>query len=67
MKAFKNIFRRRLDSLPISEEQGDEIIAESNRVFNLNREIFEELDGSWIRALAKLVPTGFSQRQAVSY
>ncbi|HIG01078.1 MAG TPA: heme oxygenase [Myxococcales bacterium] len=67
VKEFKNTFRRRLDSLPISEKQGDEIIAESNRVFNLNREIFEELDGSWIRALAKLVPTGFSQRQAVSY
>ena len=67
VKAFKNAYRRRLDGLPISRDQGDQIIAESNRVFTLNRQIFEELDGSWIRALVKLAPIGFSQRQAVSY
>ena len=66
-KAFKNVYRRCLDGLPISRDQGDGIIAESNRVFKLNQQIFEELDGSWIRALIKLAPTRFSQRQAVSY
>jgi len=66
VKAFKNTYRRRLDGLPMSQAQAEKIIDESNRVFVLNREIFEELEGSWIRTLAKLIPTGFSQRQAVS-
>lgn len=67
VKAFKNVYRRCLDSLPVGPERGDEIIAESKRVFALNQQIFEELDGSWLRALVNLVPGGFSQRQAVSY
>ncbi|NQZ96921.1 MAG: biliverdin-producing heme oxygenase [Myxococcales bacterium] len=67
VKEFKNIYRRRLDGLAMSQTQAKGIIAESNRVFTLNRQIFEELEGSWIRALVKLVPTGFSQRQVVSY
>lgn len=67
VKAFKNTYRRCLDGLPISRGQAEGIIGEANRVFLLNRQIFEELEGSWIRALAKLVPIGFSQRQAVSY
>jgi heme oxygenase len=65
-KEFKNGYRRRLDSLPISRSQADAIIDEANRVFALNREIFEELEGSWLRALVRLVPTGFSQRPALS-
>ena len=67
VKEFKNIYRRRLAGLAMSQTQAKGIIAESNRVFTLNRQIFEELEGSWIRALVKLVPTGFSQRQVVSY
>jgi heme oxygenase len=56
-----------LDGLAMSRTQAEGIIAESNRVFTLNRQIFEELEGSWIRALARLVPTGFSQRQTVGF
>ena len=66
VKAFKNTYRRRLDGLQMSQAQAEGIIGESNRVFSLNRQIFEELEGSWIRALTNLIPTGFSQRQAVS-
>ena len=65
-KAFKNVYRKRLDGLPISMAQGSDIIDEANRVFALNRDVFDELEGSWLRALARLVPVGFSQRQAVS-
>lgn len=66
-KEFKNGYRARLDSLPISAGQAGSIIDEANRVFALNREVFEELEGSWLRALARLVPTGFSQRAAFSH
>ena len=62
---FKNLFRSRLDGLPISVARGEEIIDESRRVFTLNRKVFEELEGSWLRALAKLVPVGFSRKQSV--
>lgn len=67
VKAFKNAYRMRLDDLPINRTQAARIIGESNRVFKLNRQIFEELGGSWIRALAKLVPVGLSLRRSVSY
>ncbi len=66
-KEFKNGYRARLDALPISAGQADSLIDEANRVFALNREVFEELEGSWLRALARLVPTGFSQRAALSH
>ncbi|MCS5637482.1 MAG: biliverdin-producing heme oxygenase [Myxococcota bacterium] len=65
MGQFKNIYRSRLDGLPISVARGEEIIDESRRVFALNRQIFEELEGSWLRTLAKMVPLGFSRKQAV--
>lgn len=55
-KAFKEEFRRRLDAMPLTVHRADALVAESIEVFDLNRAIFEELEGSWLRALRKLIP-----------
>ncbi|MAB78875.1 MAG: heme oxygenase [Planctomycetes bacterium] len=62
-KAFKDEYRRRLDELPLRDRLGERIIEEAKRVFGLNRRMFEELEGSWVRALAKLLPFGFFLQQ----
>lgn len=64
VRQFKNVYRSRLDGLPISVARGEEIIEEARRVFTLNQQIFEELEGSWLRALAKMVPMRLSRNQA---
>ena len=55
-KAFKEDFRRRLDAMPLTVQRADALVAESIEVFALNQAIFEELEGSWFRALRKLIP-----------
>lgn len=55
-KAFKQEYRRRLDGMRLHPLRADALVAEANRVFALNRAIFEELEGSWLRALRRLVP-----------
>lgn len=62
-RAFKDDYRRRLNEMPLSKRQAGEVIDEANRVFGLNQGIFEELQGSWIRTLAKLATSGFRTRQ----
>lgn len=55
-KAFKTRYRRRLDEMPLDPARADTLVSEANRVFAFNRAIFEELEGSWLRALRVLVP-----------
>jgi len=55
-KAFKEKYRSRLDAMPLDPLRADALVAEANRVFALNRTIFEELEGSWLRALRMLIP-----------
>jgi len=62
-KAFKDEYRRRLDELPLGDHVGERIIEEAKHVFELNRRMFEELEGSWIRAIAKLLPFGLFVQQ----
>ena len=62
-RAFKDEYRRRLNELPLDERQANRIITEANRVFTLNLHIFEELEGSWIRALANFLPIDLNGRR----
>jgi len=43
-KEFKNMYRRRMDELPLDESQRQAIIDEANHVFALNQGLFSELD-----------------------
>ena len=63
-KAFKDEYRRRLDELPLGDHVGERIIEEAKHVFELNQRMFEELEGSWVRALAKLLPFGLFVQQS---
>ena len=40
-RAFKDDYRRRLNEMPLSKRQAEEVIDEANRVFGLNQGIFE--------------------------
>lgn len=42
--AFKALYRERLDALPLSPLEQNEIVQEANRSFALNQALFEELD-----------------------
>jgi len=44
IKAFKNMYRERLDSLPAQDTLVVEMVAEANRSFELSRQLFIELD-----------------------
>eukprot|EP00933_Yihiella_yeosuensis_P044381 TRINITY_DN39492_c0_g1_i1.p1 TRINITY_DN39492_c0_g1~~TRINITY_DN39492_c0_g1_i1.p1 ORF type:complete len:512 (-),score=148.56 TRINITY_DN39492_c0_g1_i1:199-1734(-) len=43
-KAFKNMYRARMDSLPADSATADRMVVEANHAFNLNTRIFQELD-----------------------
>jgi len=61
-KTFKNEYRNRLNQLALSDDLAGEVIEEAKQVFALNQRLFEELEGSWIRTLANLLPFGFNRR-----
>ncbi len=62
-RAFKDEYRSRLNGLPLSDGRALDVIEESKQVFALNQRLFEELEGSWIRALANFLPMGFNGRR----
>ena len=43
-QAFKGIYRTALDTLPLNETQKEELLAEAKKVFDLNKDLFVELD-----------------------
>ena len=43
-KLFKDIYRARLDELPLSSKEIRKLVAEANVAFALNMRVFEELD-----------------------
>jgi heme oxygenase len=60
--ALKREYRKRLDSLPLSDIRALEVIEEAKQVFALNQHLFEEMEGSWIRTLANFIPIDFNSR-----
>jgi len=50
-KAFKTMYRETLNSLAVSETQGDAIVEEANDAFHHNMEMFKELEGNLIKAI----------------
>ena len=58
-KAFKIAYKRALDELPIDAHERQGIIAEANRVFHLNINVFKELEGNVVKALASTIIPSF--------
>ncbi|CCP38154.1 heme oxygenase (plastid) [Chondrus crispus] len=54
-KVFKIKYRDALDNLPIDETQISQIIAEANTAFNLNMQIFQELNSNLIKIMVMLL------------
>ena len=54
-KEFKTNYRSTLDSLDIDQSTMNAMIAEANYAFRLNMYMFEELEGSAIKALLKVL------------
>jgi heme oxygenase len=50
-KAFKNMYRSTLDSLPINAAKADAIVEEANAAFHHNMNMFNELEGNLIKAI----------------
>nr|YP_009402718.1 heme oxygenase [Compsopogon caeruleus]ARX96071.1 heme oxygenase [Compsopogon caeruleus] len=60
-KIFKNKYREALNSLPLSQDNIEQIIAEANISFNLNMKIFQELNTSFLRILVMLLINNFNK------
>jgi heme oxygenase len=52
-KAFKRDYRKVLNSLPLDSTTCEQIVAEANLAFGLNMALFQELEGSLLRAIGK--------------
>ena len=50
-KAFKLMYKRALDNLPITDKQAKAIVSEANVAFNLNMKLFQELNSNIIRIM----------------
>nr|YP_010835309.1 heme oxygenase [Cryptomonas gyropyrenoidosa]WFQ82984.1 heme oxygenase [Cryptomonas gyropyrenoidosa] len=54
-QAFKQHYKKALNSLPLSADLINQIIAEANVSFTLNMKMFQELETSFIRIILKLL------------
>ena len=52
---FKRIYRETLNSLPLTDLQIKQIIAEANTAFNLNMKVFQELNSNLIKIMIMLL------------
>ncbi|AGY57808.1 heme oxygenase (biliverdin-producing) [Gloeobacter kilaueensis] len=63
-KAFKAAYRAALDELPIDETQAQRIVEEAIEAFRANMRLFEELEGSLIRAIGQMVFNSLTRRRS---
>nr|YP_010903889.1 heme oxygenase [Hypnea musciformis]WCH56940.1 heme oxygenase [Hypnea musciformis]WCH57140.1 heme oxygenase [Hypnea musciformis] len=52
---FKKQYRNALDNIPINDKQVAQIITEANIAFNLNMEVFQELNSNFIKIMLMLL------------
>ncbi|MEB3294909.1 MAG: heme oxygenase (biliverdin-producing) [Synechococcales bacterium] len=50
-KAFKNMYRARLNELAVSDEKDEQIVGEANDAFHHNMNMFKELEGNLVKAI----------------
>ncbi|NJO21579.1 MAG: heme oxygenase (biliverdin-producing), partial [Spirulinaceae cyanobacterium RM2_2_10] len=61
-KAFKQNYRAALNDLPIDQATADAIVQEANDAFGLNMKLFEELEGSLIKAIGLMLFNSLTRR-----
>ncbi|WP_218079825.1 biliverdin-producing heme oxygenase [Anthocerotibacter panamensis] len=61
-KVFKANYRQTLDSLPLTPEQVEAIVLEANRSFQFNMGLFQELEGSLIKAIGQMLFHSLTRR-----
>ncbi|WP_269621930.1 heme oxygenase (biliverdin-producing) [Prochlorococcus marinus] len=61
-KEFKLKYSQTLNLLPIDQETADLIVEEANLAFKYNMDMFQELEGSLIAAIGKLLFSFFTQK-----
>lgn len=64
-KAFKNQYRQAMDELPIEQATAERIVDEANAAFGMNMKMFEELEGSLIVAIGKMLFNTLTRRRTV--
>lgn len=62
-KAFKALYRQRLDELPLDEDAVDRIVDEANAAFGMNMKLFQELEGNFIKAIGKVLYNTLTRRR----
>jgi len=61
--AFKTQYRATLDALPIDQSTADRIVAEANKAFHCNMDMFKELEGNLVAAIGKVLFGFLTKRQ----
>ncbi|NEP12638.1 MAG: heme oxygenase (biliverdin-producing) [Symploca sp. SIO2C1] len=64
-KAFKNNYRQMLNELPIDEATEERIVDEAIATFDMNKNVFEELEGSLIKAIGQVLFNSLTRRHRV--
>lgn len=62
-KAFKAKYREQLDEAPVDDAMGDRIVDEANATFGMNMKLFQELEGSLIKAIGQMLFNTVTRRR----
>lgn len=62
-KAFKAKYREQLDEAPVDDATGDRIVDEANATFAMNMKLFQELEGSLIKAIGQMLFNTVTRRR----
>ncbi|MGD1862683.1 MAG: heme oxygenase (biliverdin-producing) [Leptolyngbyaceae cyanobacterium] len=62
-KEFKKLYRQRLNELPLDDEAVKRIVDEANAAFGMNMQLFQELEGSFIKAIGQVLYNTLARRR----
>ncbi|WP_448564905.1 biliverdin-producing heme oxygenase [Trichothermofontia sp.] len=62
-KAFKQLYRQRLNELDVDQTTADRIVQEANDAFSLNMKMFQELEGNLIKAIGQVLFNSLTRRR----
>lgn len=60
---FKVLYRQRLNELPLGEATVDRIVEEANDAFGMNMALFQEIEGSFIKAIGQMLYNTLTRRR----
>lgn len=62
-KQFKVMYRKRLDELPLSETLANRIVDEAIAAFEMNMNVFKELEGSVVKSIGQVLFNSLTRRR----